>query len=83
MHDESRRLDTPRNVRPLRHALIVVLALSVLAQLIVHLHPHFAIESIFAFHAWFGFGACAVIVIVAKGVSMLLGRDASYLRRTR
>ena len=34
---------------------LAVLVLCVLAELFVTLHPDFGIESLFGFHAWFGF----------------------------
>jgi hypothetical protein len=55
-----------------------VLVLTVLAQLVVHLHPHFEIESVFGFHAWFGFLACAAMIVVAKALALLLKRPDSY-----
>jgi len=71
-------LDEPRNVQRLWRGFLVVLALLVLAELGVHLHPQFEIESVFGFAAWFGFGACAVMMLVAKGLGMLLKRPDSY-----
>jgi hypothetical protein len=50
----------------------------VLAELLVHLHPHFAIESVFAFHAWFGFVVCALMIVVAKLLALVLKRSDSY-----
>ena len=40
--DEPHWLDEPRNVKRLWRGFLVVLALTVLAELLVHLHPHFA-----------------------------------------
>ena len=36
-----------------------MLALTVIAEFFVHLHPHFEIEGLFGFHAVYGFIACA------------------------
>jgi hypothetical protein len=55
-----------------------VLVLTVLAELLVHLHPHFEIESVFGFHAWFGFMACAAMIVVAKGLALVLKRPDTY-----
>jgi hypothetical protein len=71
-------LDEPRNVKRLWRGFLVVLALTVLAQLVVHLHPHFKVESVFGFHAWFGFLACAAMIVVAKALALLLKRPDSY-----
>lgn len=74
----SHWLDHPRNVKRLWRGFLVVLALMVLAELIVHLHPHFGIESVFGFHAWFGFVACAAMIVVAKALALLLKRPDTY-----
>jgi len=71
-------LDQPRNVKRLWRGFLGVLSLTVLAQLMVQLHPHFAVESVFGFYAWFGFFACAAMIIVAKALALLLKRPDSY-----
>lgn len=71
-------LDEPRNVKRLWRGFLVVLALTVLAELAVHLHPHFGVDAVFGFHAWFGFGACAAMIVVAKGLALLLKRPDTY-----
>jgi hypothetical protein len=78
MNDKPHWLDEPRNVRRLWRGFLVVLALTVLAELLVHLHPHFAIESVFGFNAWFGFLACAAMIVVAKALALLLKRPDTY-----
>jgi len=47
-------LDEPCNVRLLWRLFLAVLALTVLVEPLVDLHPHFAVEGLFGFHAWFG-----------------------------
>ena len=71
-------LDEPRNVKRLWRAFILILAVTVAAELFVTLQPHFTLESIFAFHAWFGFAACVAMIVVAKGLSLLLKRPDTY-----
>lgn len=71
-------LDEPRNVKLLWRGFLVVLALTLLAELIVHLHPHFGIESVFCFHAWFGFLGCAAMIGVAKALAHVLKRPDTY-----
>jgi hypothetical protein len=78
MKNEPPWPDDPRNVNRLWRGFLVVLALLVAAELLVHLHPHFDIESLFGFYAWFGFMACAAIIGVAKAVALLLGRPDSH-----
>jgi hypothetical protein len=71
-------LDEPHHVRLLWRGFIAVLMLLVLAELVVHLHPHFAIESVFGFAAWFGFVACAAMIVAAKGLALWLKRPDTY-----
>jgi UDP-N-acetylmuramyl pentapeptide phosphotransferase/UDP-N-acetylglucosamine-1-phosphate transferase len=72
-------LDDPRNVRRLWRGFLAVLALTVLAELVVALHPHFAVEALFGFHAAFGFLACAAMIAAAKALGALLKRpDRHY-----
>ena len=74
-------LDKPHNVRLLWRVFLAVLALTVLAEFVVVLHPHFAIETLFGFHAWFGFLACAALILVARALGLLLKRPDTYYER--
>lgn len=65
-------------IRRLWAAFIAVLVLTVLAQLAVEAHPHFAIERLFAFNALYGFLACAALILVAKALGLLLKRKDDY-----
>lgn len=78
MDDKPHWLDQPRNVKRLWRSFLVVLVLTVLAEFLVDLHPHFEIESIFGFNAWFGFLVCAVMIVVAKGLALALKRPDTY-----
>ncbi len=71
-------LDDPRHVQLLWRLFLGVLALTVLAEAVVVLHPHFAVEAVFAFHAWFGLVACVAMIVVAKGLALWLKRPDSY-----
>jgi len=78
MDDRPHWLDDPRNVRLLWRGFLVVLALVVAAELVVALHPHFAVESLFGFYAVYGFAACAVMIVGAKLLGFLLKRPDTY-----
>ncbi|MCU0769660.1 MAG: hypothetical protein MUD07_09950 [Burkholderiaceae bacterium] len=76
--DRRHWLDEPRNVKLLWRLFLGVLALTVLAEPFVHLHPHFAVERLFGFHAWFGLLACAAMIVVAKLLGWVLKRPDTY-----
>jgi hypothetical protein len=73
------KLEDPSTIRLLWIASLVVLALLVVADLLVEHHPHFGVDGGFAFHAWYGFGVCAAMVLVSKFViGLLLKRRDTY-----
>ena len=78
MDEKPHWLDHPSNVKLLWRGSLVVLLLTVLAGLFVPMHPHFAIEAIFGFNAWYGFLVCALMIVVAKGLALLLKRPDTY-----
>jgi hypothetical protein len=71
-------LDVPRNVQRLWRGFLVLLALVVAAEFVVPLHPHFALEGIFGFAAWYGLLACAAMIVVAKVLGWVLKRPDTY-----
>lgn len=68
----------PATIRLLWRVFIAVLALTVLAEFLVEHHPHFGIESVPGFGAWYGFLACAGMIVFAKGLAVLLKRPDTY-----
>lgn len=78
MDDQPHWLDQPRNVKRLWRGFLVVLALTLLTEAVVTLHPHFEVESIFGFNAAFGFLVCAAMIGVAKALALLLKRPDTY-----
>ena len=68
----------PGTIRRLWRILIAVLAATVLAQLAVEAHPHFAVEAWFGFNALYGFLACAALIVFAKGLGLLVKRKDDY-----
>jgi len=71
-------LDDPRNVKLLWRLFLVVLAVVVLVEPFVRMHPHFAVEGLFGFHAWFGLLTCVAMILVAKALGALLKRPDTY-----
>lgn len=56
----------------------IVLAITVLLDLVITHHPHFGIDGTFGFGAWFGFAACALMVLFAKLLALFLKRPDTY-----
>ena len=71
-------LDEPRNAKRIWRFFLAVLVATVLAETIVVLHPHFRIDALPAFHAIFGFVACAAMIVVAKLLGSVLKRPDTY-----
>ena len=71
-------LARPRTLRRLWQIFIAVLALSVLAELAIEAHAHFAVERLFGFNALYGFLACAALILIAKGLGFVLKRRDTY-----
>jgi protein-S-isoprenylcysteine O-methyltransferase Ste14 len=71
-------LDDPRNVRKLWPGFLIVLALTVIAGFFVDLHPHFEIESWFAFNAAYGFITCLLMIVGAKALGLILKKPDTY-----
>ncbi len=78
MKTRTHWLDQPKNIKLLKRGAIVILALTVVAELPVHLHPRFQVEGWFGFHAAFGFIACALMIALAKALGMLLKRADTF-----
>ena len=78
MDEKTHWLDQPRNIKLLWRGFLLVLLLTVLAEFLVPMHPHFAIESIFGFNAWYGFLVCALMIVLAKGLALALKRPDTY-----
>jgi hypothetical protein len=76
--DTTHWLDEPRHVKHLWRGFLGVLVLTVLAEILIQLHPHSRVESLFGFHAWFGFLACAAMIVVAKLLALALKRPDTY-----
>ncbi len=71
-------LDSPRNQRLLWRGFLGVLALTVAAEAMVALHPHFEVDALYGFHAAYGFLACAAMIAVAKILGFTLKRQDDY-----
>jgi hypothetical protein len=71
-------LDQPANVDKLIKGLYALCALTVLAEFVVHMHPHFEAEKMPAFYGVFGFVAFVAIVRGGQLLRKLIMRDKGY-----
>ena len=68
-------------IRALWIVFAIVLALTVLMDLLVSHHPYFGLDGTLGFGAWFGFASCVVLIAVAKGLGLMLKRPDTYYDR--
>lgn len=80
---EPRRhwLTRPKTIRGLWWGGSVLLAIVTLADLVVHGHAVFGIDGTFGFYSWYGLATCALMVVVAKALGVLLKREDTYYER--
>ena len=78
MRKEPHWLDHPTHRRGLWRAFLAVLLVTVVLEWAIDLHPHFALDGVFGFHAWYGFLTCAAMVGAARLLALLLKRNDTY-----
>ncbi len=76
--DNDHWLVRPATIRKLWVSFIVVLTLTVLAQLVIVIKGYFVVDGWLGFGAIFGFLCCVAMVLVAKGLGLLIKRPESY-----
>ena len=70
----------PETIRWIWRISIVVLAITVLLQLVIKVKGYFGIDGWLGFGAAYGFLSCLAMVLVAKGLGFVLKRDDDYYR---
>lgn len=65
-------------IRLLWRVAIIALVVLVAIDLGTEKHPHFGIDGLPGFSAWFGFAACVVLVLASKAIGMVLKRPDTY-----
>lgn len=71
-------LARPATIRALWWVAGVVLVLTVAAQAFIKVKGYFSVDGWLGFGAAYGFGACVVMVLVAKGLGLVLKRPDDY-----
>lgn len=80
---EKHWLVRPETIRLLWRIFVIVLAITVLVELVVQHEAHFSVERLFGFSALFGFVACAALILIAKAIGIFLKRPDSYYDEER
>ena len=70
--------EKPGTIKLLWVLLYAVCVLTLVPDLFIHRHPHFAYDNYFGFFAGLGFVACALLIIIAKGVGFFLKKNEDY-----
>lgn len=76
--EKSHIWDKPKNVNRLLQVFYALCVGLVLMDFVVHRHVEHPWERFFGFHAFYGFVACWLLVVVAKGMRKVLMRDEDY-----
>ena len=74
-------LDDPANVTTLYRAVWVLGVALLVCDFLLHKHEDFSFAGWYFFYGVFGFVACVVLVVTAKGLRRLLMRAEDYYDR--
>lgn len=71
------------NLRKLWYIQIAILVLAIIPEFFIHHHAYFEdqgikVDSRAGFYAWYGFTTCAIMVIAAKILAVVLKRRDDY-----
>lgn len=74
-------LDDSRNIRKIYSGLWIFSAVLVTADLFYEKHVEFPIERLVGFFGLYGFVSCVLLVLAAKQLRKIVGRDENYYDR--
>lgn len=75
---EKHWLYQPSTIKKLWVYSIVILLITVIAEIFITLHPHFSVAGYFAFHAIYGFGSCVLMILFARVLGAGIKRQDDY-----
>ena len=75
---KSHLFDNPRNVKRAIYALYAVCAISLLGEFVINRHVDHPWEALFGLYPLYGFGACVLLVLIAKEMRKILMRKDDY-----
>ena len=68
----------PRNIRRFWICGIIILTFVTIIDFFIPHQPHFGLDGTFGFYSWYGLLACAIMVVIAKILGLILKREDSY-----
>ncbi|MBI4194333.1 MAG: hypothetical protein HY526_04565 [Betaproteobacteria bacterium] len=74
-------LTRPAATQRLWWIFIAILAATVAAEFFVEHEANFSVEAIFGFNAWYGFIACAALILFAKALGLMLKKPDTYYEK--
>lgn len=74
----SHWLVQPKTIRRLWWIFGIILALTVAAQIFIHVHAYFTVDAWPGFYAGYGFLSCVAMVLFAKVLGWVLKRPDDY-----
>ena len=78
MQEKTYWLDSKKNVTKIYYGVWIACGLLLVAELFVHLHGYFEVESYFGFYGFYGFIGCVGLVLGAKALRVILMRPENY-----
>ena len=73
--------ENPSIQQKIRYAIYTICGLLALTDLVVHRHTYLPVEEMPAFYAFYGFAALVAVVLLAKALRKLVGRDEDYYEK--
>ncbi|MFC1837782.1 hypothetical protein ACFLYW_03785 [Thermodesulfobacteriota bacterium] len=70
--------EKPGTIKVLWVLLCAVCVLTLVPEFFIERHPHFTHDHYFGFFAMLGFGACALLIIIAKVIGYFLKKKEGY-----
>ena len=83
MPEKKHIFDDPKNVKRLLHVFYVLCAALLIADAFFHRHVAHPWENLPGFYGLYGFGACVLLVLIAKELRKILMRGEDYYDRDR
>jgi len=78
MDGKKHLFDDPKNVKRVIHGLYAACIAALLLEFVVERHVDHPWEFLFGFYGLYGFGACVLLVLIAKEMRKFIMRKEDY-----